>query len=200
MTDDVIKTERALYIECHNAAVDILEEWKRENPDDEPDADDSEWSDRAHEWADSSQHVIYNYRAIQICANCDTTRGEEFVEDVGLPETPTFESIAVMIAFGEIRARIEDELREIIESGEDPEYISDAPAPMKMKVHTFVGAHAYACVELSNGAKVDIRLDAGKSDVRSLREYADDKRRESARALEMAEIAERAATILESGE
>jgi hypothetical protein len=121
MTDDTIRTDYALQREAKGAAIDIFETVQSEHGAGfEPDAYDSEWSDRAHEWADSSQHVIYNYRAIQICANCDTSNGEAFLEDVGTPEDVTFESLAVAIAYGELRARIEGELQEICEEWENP--------------------------------------------------------------------------------
>lgn len=67
-----------------------------------------------------------------------------------------------------------------------------------MKVRLLIGANAYACVTLDNGHRVDIRLDAGKSAHASLREYAEKMRIEADRKIEMAEIAECAATVLES--
>lgn len=117
--NDVIKNDYALWKECREFAAEILAEWRDENPGECPDPYDSEWSDRAHEYADGSQNVIYTYRALQICANCDTTLGEEFLEDIGMPENPTFEGLATLIVYGEMRARIEESIRELIEESDE---------------------------------------------------------------------------------
>ena len=61
----------------------------------------------AHEYADGSEHVIYNYKAHAICQNCNTENGEAFLEDIGGPgKDATYNSIAVAIAYGELRHRI----------------------------------------------------------------------------------------------
>ena len=52
-----------------------------------------------HEW------VIYHHKAIQICASCNTDIGEAFLEDVGMPETPTLNSIASLIVYAELEGR-----------------------------------------------------------------------------------------------
>lgn len=120
---DVINTDRALYLECKNLAIEIFEEFlDKHGRDFDPEQYSDEMSDRAHEMADGHEAVIYNYRAIQICANCDTTLGEEFVEDTGLPENPTFESIACAIAYGQMRGQIEQELQEIVEAWESEDW------------------------------------------------------------------------------
>lgn len=118
---DVIKTDYALGIECRNSARDIFEECIREQGfADEPHKFDpaqyrDEMNDAAHERADGSEHVIYTHRALQICANCDTTMGEEFVDDVGIGDNPTFESIATLIAYGQMRGMIQDHLDTLTE-------------------------------------------------------------------------------------
>lgn len=65
-----------------------------------------------------------------------------------------------------------------------------------MDVKIFCGAAAYACIS-DNGRKTDIRLDPGMSAQASLRDYAQEQEVKAARILEMAEIARRAARILE---
>lgn len=67
-----------------------------------------------------------------------------------------------------------------------------------MKVTTIIGANAYACIR-ENGRAVDILLSPGRAASQSLREYAAEQRDRAARALDMADIAERAAATLESG-
>ena len=66
-----------------------------------------------------SEHVIYNYKAHAICQNCNTDNGEAFFEDVGKPDHryPPVEwgwscrTRATVIAYGELRARIEAALQ-----------------------------------------------------------------------------------------
>lgn len=67
-----------------------------------------------------------------------------------------------------------------------------------MKVYTIIGANAYAVIEHVDGRRTDIRLSPGKSAQVSLREYAKEMRAEAARKQSLAEIAERAAAILDA--
>lgn len=121
---DVIKTDRALYLEAKNAAIDIFAEFESENPNHfDPEHWRDEMYERAHEFADMSQHVIYTFRALQICANCDTSEGEAFIEEIGIGENPTFYSIATLIAYGQLRSMIESELETLIDEWSDPKTI-----------------------------------------------------------------------------
>ena len=90
---------------------DIMADARDETPEDMRDA----MTERAHETADGHQWVIYHYKALMLCAHCDTSHGEEFLEDTGMPETPTFYGLATIIAYGEMLARIEESLSELIE-------------------------------------------------------------------------------------
>lgn len=67
-----------------------------------------------------------------------------------------------------------------------------------MQVRIFHGAHSYAFLTLANGFRFDIQLSHGKSAPKSLREYATDNRERARLLIEKAELAEQAATILES--
>jgi len=121
MTDDIIRTDYALQREAKDAAIKIFETVQTEHGAEfNPDPYGSEWFRRIQQWANSSQHVIESYRAIQICTNCDVSKGEMFLEDVGLPEGVTFESLASTIVYGELRARISEELQVIFEEWENP--------------------------------------------------------------------------------
>lgn len=70
-----------------------------------------------------------------------------------------------------------------------------------MKVRLLIGAnaYAYACITQANGHQTDIRLDHGKSAVKSLRESAAEYRERSDHLLRMATLANDAADILEKG-
>ena len=62
----------------------------------------------AHGRADGSEHVIYHYKAHAICQNCNVAAGEDFVSCMGEPEDGwSYDGLAVAIAFGELRHRIE---------------------------------------------------------------------------------------------
>ena len=72
--------------------------------------------DWACEAADGSEYVIYHYKAHAICQNCDVTRGEEFIDELGAPEGGwSYDGMASAIAYGEIFARIEAALYELNE-------------------------------------------------------------------------------------
>ena len=71
--------------------------------------------DLAHQYADGSEHVIYYSKAHDICQNCNTENGEQFLEDMGgstelfsAGEGATYDKIATLIAYGELYARIVD--------------------------------------------------------------------------------------------
>jgi len=102
MTDDTIKNDYQLQQYAEAAAEEIAEEIEQYGGD--------AW-DLAHEHADACEHVIYYYKAHAICQNCDTENGEAFLEDIGGPgKDATYNSIAVLIAYGELHARILDTL------------------------------------------------------------------------------------------
>jgi len=86
-------------------AADIADEILREcDGDRELNRDDA--IDMAHQHADGSEWVIYYHKAHELCQNCNTDNGEQFYEDCGPWENPTYNNIASTIAYGELRARI----------------------------------------------------------------------------------------------
>ena len=110
-----------LWRECAELAEEIFRDVTESNPDSSPEDLREEMTEQAHETADGHQWVIYNYKALILCAHCDTSKGEEFLDDVGMPESPDIYKLASWIAYGEIRGRIEEELDSLIESHEEPE-------------------------------------------------------------------------------
>ena len=126
MTDDRI-TDYALTKECEALAAEIFDAVKAEHIDPEapwdfdPEDYRDEMDDRAHESADGHQWVIYTYKAIQLCAECNTDEGEAFLEDVGPSQPITFGGLETQIAYGEMRARIMASIDELIEGYTAPE-------------------------------------------------------------------------------
>lgn len=105
-------TDYGLTRECEALAKEIFEEG----------GDQKEMFDRAHEYADSHEYVIYNWQALQLCANCDTSQGESFLDDIGFEwkqGESTIYTIATTIAYGEIRARIETALNDLVKESEN---------------------------------------------------------------------------------
>jgi hypothetical protein len=94
-------------------AADIADEILREC-----DGDRDRAMDLAHEYADNSEWAIYYYKAHELCQNCNTDNGEEFYEDCGPWEDITYNKIATIIAYGELRARIIQAIDEKIEERE----------------------------------------------------------------------------------
>ena len=62
--------------------------------------------DWASESADSSEYAIYYHKAHELCQNCDTTQGEDFVAECWPSEAMTYDEMACRIAHGEIDFRI----------------------------------------------------------------------------------------------
>lgn len=82
-------------------AADIADEILRECDGDRDDA-----VDLAQEYVDGSEWAIYYHKAHELCQNCNTDNGEQFY-DCGPWENLTYDGIASIIAYGELRARIE---------------------------------------------------------------------------------------------
>ena len=70
-------------------------------------------SDLAHETVDGCEHVIYHAKAHAICQGCSTDNGEQFLADVGNPDPVTYDSLATMIAYGELLPRVMSAIDEI---------------------------------------------------------------------------------------
>ena len=62
--------------------------------------------DWASESADGSEYVIYYHKAHELCQNCSTDQGEDFVAECWADTPMTYDEIACRIAYGEIDARI----------------------------------------------------------------------------------------------
>ena len=108
--------------ECEGLARDIFEEIMRDAAEDET-AEQlrDDMSDRVHESVDGHEWVIYHYKALMAYAHCNVDQGEEFLEDVGMPETPTIYSLACLILYGEMRSRVDSEISDMIEAWEPAE-------------------------------------------------------------------------------
>jgi len=85
---------------CNSIADDIFA--------DAPTFDDA--MDWATESADGSEYVIYYAKAHDLCRNCDTTQGEEFVAECFSDTPMSYDDMACRIAYGEIYNRIEARL------------------------------------------------------------------------------------------
>lgn len=70
-------------------------------------------SDLAHQTVDGCEHVIYYAKAHAICQGCNIDNGEQFLADVGNPDPVTYDSLATMIAYGELLARVMSAIDEI---------------------------------------------------------------------------------------
>jgi hypothetical protein len=125
MTDQI--NDFTLTKECEALAQEIFDNMLADMADDETPMDHRDtMSDRAHEAADGHEWVIYTYKAHTLCLHCNTDMGEEMLEDVGLPENPTYDSLGALIAYGEIRARIDQQIQALIDAWEPAEATTDA--------------------------------------------------------------------------
>jgi hypothetical protein len=55
--------------------------------------------DLMHEICDGHEWVIYTYKAIKLCAECDTSDGEQYLEDLGIDQFDSFADHATKLAF-----------------------------------------------------------------------------------------------------
>ena len=114
--------------ECASIAQSILDDMVRDNRG-EFDADQfrEDAYDRVFEFVDSHEFVIYNYKALKLCADCDTSDGEDFMDDIGFEWTneSTIYSVASQIAFNEMRARVDTALQELLDSWEEEQNDKD---------------------------------------------------------------------------
>jgi hypothetical protein len=116
---DII-SDHQLSKECESVAVEIFQDMlDGMAPDETPEDHRDTMSDRAHEYADGHQWVIYTHYALSICAHCNTDQGEELVDDIGPPKPFSLGAAAAMIAYGEMRARIESAISDLVDAWED---------------------------------------------------------------------------------
>ena len=104
--------------ECDELAAEIAAEFNAG----ELEASRDEMMDRAHEMADGHEWVIYNHKALMLCAHCDTGMGDEFLDDTGfewVQGESTIYTVATTIAYGEMLGRIRVALEELIEADEE---------------------------------------------------------------------------------
>ncbi|MDB6151512.1 MAG: hypothetical protein JWQ44_2960 [Chthoniobacter sp.] len=120
MTDFQIN-DYMLTRECDQLAQDIFDEVMTDAGDETAEDRRDTMQDRAHEAADGHEWVIYTFKAHMLCAHCNTDQGEAFLEDTGMPEEVTYDKLGTIIAYGEMRARIETKLCELIEAWEPAE-------------------------------------------------------------------------------
>jgi hypothetical protein len=91
------------------------EAWEESN------GDIDEAHDFIHQTCDSHEIVIYYHKAIQFCADCDTSDGEAFLDDCGgiAQGGDSFGQIACRIAFATLYCASQSALYEIQEESEN---------------------------------------------------------------------------------
>ena len=114
-------SDHLLSRECDQLAQDIFDEVMSDAGDSTAEDMRDTMQDRAHEAADGHQWVIYTHKSLMIGAHCDTSQGEQWLEDTGMPQDVTLSSLVAIIVYGEMTARIGDKLNDLIEAWEAPE-------------------------------------------------------------------------------
>tara|TARA_R110000803_G_scaffold41468_1_gene89158 strand:- start:19 stop:354 length:336 start_codon:yes stop_codon:yes gene_type:complete len=81
--------------------------------------------DEAHElasqYADGSEWVIYHHKSHELCLNCNTDNGEMYLEDCGIPDGATYNSIGSMIAYFEIETRLNAAIQTLFDMADEIE-------------------------------------------------------------------------------
>lgn len=114
---NLITSEPQLAELARNYATWIIREERGNDPENWRDNLETHMHDKVHEWVDGCEHVIYHQKALSICTHCDTQRGEEFVEGMGTKYT-SINQLASAIVYGEIEARVLEELDNALEAEE----------------------------------------------------------------------------------
>jgi hypothetical protein len=125
MQNDMIN-EYSANQEAKGIAAEIFkEEAQGWDPEDTKEADNhhDDLRELVDQYIDGHQWVIYNRMAAAFCANCDTELGEEFLEDIGMPDAPTFWGLASTITYGELHGRTMRELNYLIAEWEAQTYV-----------------------------------------------------------------------------
>ena len=77
-------------------------------------------TDLAHEYADGSQWAMYYGKAHELCYNCNTDMGEQFLDDIGQTcDGMTYDKWASAIAYAEMYQRLERDLETLFEMQEE---------------------------------------------------------------------------------
>ena len=98
---------------------DMVASWAVEIFEQANDADEAH--DLASQYADGSEWVIYHYKSHELCLNCNTETGEMHLEDCGIPDGATYNSIGSMIAYFEIESRLNAAIQTLFEMAEEIE-------------------------------------------------------------------------------
>ena len=79
--------------------------------------------ERLHESCDGHEIAIYTHKAIQFCADVDTSDGEEWLDDCGgiAQDCDTFGQIACRIAFATLLVASESALQDIVNKHKEEE-------------------------------------------------------------------------------
>lgn len=128
MSNSMPTSESTLQHECEALAKDIFERTLEEQREHiSPDASVCELRelmlDDVHATVDGHAWVIYHHKAHTLCLNCNTDRGEQALEDCGLPERVTYDTLGSLIAYHEMEARVMECLEVLIE-GADLEVVA----------------------------------------------------------------------------
>lgn len=105
--------------ECNELAQEIFDDFMiSADPGETAEDKKDEMLESVYQTADGHEWVIYNYKALMICAHCDVDQGEAFLEETGMPEDVTIHKLACTIVYGEMRSRITTKLDELIDEWE----------------------------------------------------------------------------------
>lgn len=111
--------------ECDGIAADIFDEITADLAEDEtPEDKRDDMDERAHQAIDGHEWVVYNFKALMLCAHCDTRDGEAFLDDVGfewVQGESTIYTVATSIAYSEMRCRVMAELDRLLDEWEPAE-------------------------------------------------------------------------------
>lgn len=111
---NVINNDYELNQLANDYAQMIIDEEREAHPEDFKDYLETYGDEKAWEFADNSEHVIYTYKAHAICQNCNINAAQEALEEHHDGSFLSYDDLAVKLAFLELEARTQEALANLI--------------------------------------------------------------------------------------
>lgn len=102
---NVIHNDYELNQLANDYAQMIIDEEREAHPEDFKDYLETYGDEKAWEFADNSEHVIYTYKAHAICQNCNINEAEATFGEYHDGSFLTYDELATRLAFLELKGR-----------------------------------------------------------------------------------------------
>lgn len=102
---NVIQNDYELNQLANDYAQMIIDEEREAHPEDFKDYLETYGDEKACEFAENSEHVIYTYKAHAICQNCNISGAETDFEEINDGSFMSYDLLATQLAYLELKGR-----------------------------------------------------------------------------------------------